>query len=138
MKFITRLMLFLLAGFVVGAGRGAGGVMISEFLAENDGGLPDADGDSPDWVEILNDSPQAINLAGWHLADTPGNLTRWTFPATNPPAGGFLVVFACGKKRVSPGGKLDTDFQLDNAGGWLALVQPDGVIAHACEPAGVD
>ena len=121
MKFLTRLLLFLLAGFVVGPGHLEGGIIISEFLAENDGGLVDADGDSPDWIEILNDSSQAVNLGGWHLTDTPANLTRWTFPSTNLPAGGFLVVFASGKNRTTPGGELHTNFQLNNAGGWLAL-----------------
>ena len=135
MKFLTRLLLFLLAGFVVGSERLEGGIIISEFLAENDGGLVDADGDSPDWIEILNDSSQAVNLGGWHLTDTPANLTRWTFPSTNLPAGGFLVVFASGKNRTTPGGELHTNFQLNNAGGWLALVQPDGAIAHAYDPA---
>src|SRR5689334_2307739 len=64
---------------------------ISEFLAQNDGGLRDRDDETPDWIELQNDSSVPVNLAGWHLADSSTNLTRWTFPATNLPAGGYLV-----------------------------------------------
>ncbi len=113
----------------------AAGLTISEFLAENDGGLHDADGDSPDWIEILNDSPSSVNLAGWRLTDRAADLSRWTFPATNLPPGGYLVVFASGKNRAVAGQELHTNFQLDNAGGYLALIQPDGTVAHAYSPA---
>jgi hypothetical protein len=101
-------------------------LILSEFLAENDGGLRDADGDSPDWIEIRNDSASPANLAGWHLTDDPADLTKWTFPATNLASGGFLVVFASGKNRASAGAELHTNFRLENSGGYLALVAPDG------------
>ncbi|MCI0353016.1 MAG: lamin tail domain-containing protein, partial [Acidobacteriales bacterium] len=76
-------------------------VRISEFMAENDGGLRDPDGDTPDWIEIQNDSSSAVNLGGWHLTDSETNLTKWTFPALTLPAHGFLVVFASGKDRAT-------------------------------------
>jgi hypothetical protein len=66
----------------MGSERLEGGIIISEFLAENDGGLDDADGESPDWIEITT-ILRSRNLGGWHLTDTPANLTRWTFPSTN-------------------------------------------------------
>src|SRR5512145_1160970 len=95
---IKRKLLKALAGFLVIASAGAfqatAALLISEFVAQNDGGLRDADGDSPDWIEIQNDSVTPVSLAGWHLTDSPTNLVKWTFPATNLPAGGFLVVFA--------------------------------------------
>ena len=45
---------------------------ISEFLAENLGGLEDEDGDSPDWIEITNPGPTPVNLGGWYLTDDTG------------------------------------------------------------------
>ena len=102
-------------------------LQITELLAENDGGLRDADGDTPDWIELYNDSAFAVNLAGWHLTDQPTNLVKWTFPATNLPSSSFLVVFASGKDRAVAGAELHTSFKLDSAGGYLALVAPDGV-----------
>ncbi|MEY2408774.1 MAG: hypothetical protein QOF48_1444, partial [Verrucomicrobiota bacterium] len=100
---------------------------ITEFLAQNDGGLRDADGDSSDWLELFNESPGSINLAGWHLTDSATNLTKWTFPSTNLAAGSYLVVMASGKDRAVAGMELHTSFQLNQAGGYVALVQPDGV-----------
>ena len=41
--------------------------IISEFLADNDGGLRDEDGDDADWIEIYNPDPDPVNLAGWRL-----------------------------------------------------------------------
>lgn len=101
-------------------------VRINEFMAENDGGLRDRDGQTPDWIELFNDTPSSVSLAGWHLTDTPTNLTKWTFPATNLPSGGLLVVFASGKNHAVAGAELHTSFQLDSSGGYLALVQSDG------------
>src|SRR5690349_10866599 len=93
-------------------------VVISEFLAENDGGLIDQDGDTPDWIELFNDSAVAVSLDGWRLTDNATNLAKWTFPATNIPANSFLIVFASGKDRATNGAQLHTNFQLDNNGGY--------------------
>lgn len=110
-------------------------VVINEFLANNGGGLQDEDLQSPDWIELLNTGPSAVNLGGWYLTDDAANLTKWEFPATNLPAGGFMVVFASEKDRAVAGRPLHVNFQLDNDGEYLALVQPGGTIAHAYSPA---
>ena len=100
---------------------------ITEFMAANSGSLLDEDGDSSDWIEIQNASTNVANLGGWFLTDTPGWLTKWQFPVTNLAPDSFLVVFASSKNRVVPGAPLHTNFRLNKAGGYLALVQPDGV-----------
>ena len=109
-------------------------IVINEFLTDNGGGLRDEDLESPSWIEIYNSGPGAVNLGGWRLTDDPGNLTKWTFPATNLPASRYLVVFASGKNRTNVGWPLHTNFQLDDHGEYLALVQPGGMIAHAYAP----
>ena len=113
------------------APRSRAGVTINEFVAENDGGLHDRDGATPDWIELFNDSLAPVNLGGWHLTDNATNLTKWTFPATNISAGGYLIVFASGKDRATNGAELHTNFQLENNGGYLALVDSNGVVASA-------
>ena len=111
-------------------------LFITEFMAVNSGTLLDQDGAASDWLEIYNAGSNTVNLAGWHLTDDAANLVQWTFPATNLPAGGFLIVFASGKDRAVAGQQLHTSFQLDSAGEYLALVKPDGVtVAHAYAPA---
>jgi len=105
----------------------AGDLFISEFLAQNDGGLEDADGDASDWIEIYNAGSSDANLLGWHLTDDADDLGKWDFPSTVVPAGGFLVVFASGKDRAVAGSELHTNFSISSEGEYLALVEPDGV-----------
>ena len=102
-------------------------VIISEFLADNSGGLTDEDGDSPDWIELYNSGTTLVNLAGWYLTDDTNDLVKWSFPATNIAASSFMTVFASGKDRRAPGAPLHTSFAIDAGGGYLALVRPDGV-----------
>lgn len=102
-------------------------LVISEFLASNDSGLTDADGDYSDWIEIHNTSGAAVSLAGWYLTDDADDLTKWQFPNVTLPAGGYLVVFASDKNRTDPAGELHTSFKLSAAGEYLGLIRPDGV-----------
>ena len=99
---------------------------ISEFMAANSTSLADEDGSFEDWIEIQNFSPTTVNLFDWSLTDSPGNLTKWKFPSTNLPPGGFVVAFASNKNRRSPGAPLHTNFRLDAGGEYLALVDPTG------------
>lgn len=102
-------------------------VTINEFLASNAGGLQDEDGDSSDWIELFNSGSATVSLFGWYLTDNTNDLTQWAFPATNIAPQGFVVVFASGKDRAVAGAPLHTSFRLNAAGGYLALVKPDGV-----------
>jgi CotH kinase protein/Lamin Tail Domain/Bacterial Ig domain/Immunoglobulin I-set domain/Bacterial TSP3 repeat len=114
------------------AATGFAQLRISEFMASNTSTntsgshLVDEDGDPSDWIEIQNFSPTTVNLFDWSLTDSAGNLTKWKFPATNLPPGEFLVVFASNKDRRTPGARLHTNFKLDAAGEYLALVDPTG------------
>jgi hypothetical protein len=112
-----------------------GGVVISEFMAQNSGFLHDQDGDSPDWIELHNDSTNTVNLLNWHLTDDATNRTKWTFPATNLGPDSYLVVFASSKDRAVAGAELHTNFKLSSDGGYLGLIMADGVtVAHAYSP----
>jgi hypothetical protein len=101
-------------------------VRISEFLAANENGLEDENGDKEDWIEITNSGGTAVDLGGWSLTDNISNLRKWIFPAMSVPAGGTLVVFASGKDRSIPGLQLHTNFSLSKNGEYLALVMGDG------------
>ena len=87
-------------------------VHITEFMASNTHTLLDEDGDSSDWIEIQNTSTTNVNLLNWYLTDTASDLTKWAFPSTNLPPGNFMVVFASGKNRRTPGRPLHTNFKL--------------------------
>src|SRR5581483_5962929 len=131
MKRVLLLLLLALPCFTL-----KGAITLNEFLARNDGLLQDEDGETPGWIELYNSGPGVVNLNGWHLTDEAGAPAKWTFPATNLPAGGYLVIFASGKSRAVAGRPLHTNFELDANGEYLALVQADGVtVAHAYSPA---
>lgn len=106
--------------------RAASPLALTEFLASNGTGLTDEDGDEEDWIELRNVSGQTVNTLGWGLTDSAAEPLKWRLPSTNLPPGGFLVVFASGKDRGVPGARWHTNFRLDNAGEYLALVEPDG------------
>jgi hypothetical protein len=102
-------------------------LQITEFMADNDFGIPDEDGELQDWIELYNPQSHPVALTGWHLTDDPKNLTQWTFPGGSIPARGFIVVFASGKDRREPPGPWHTNFRLAKDGEYLALVRPGGV-----------
>src|SRR5688572_13553013 len=74
--------------------------IISEFLADNESGIVDENGDNSDWIEIWNTTQNAIDLGGWHLTDSPADKTKWTFPAgVILAAQARMIVWASGKDR---------------------------------------
>lgn len=99
---------------------------ISELVAVGNTTRQDEDGDRPDWLEIYNPTGADIDLAGYHLTDESGNLTKWTFPSTLLLAGKYLVVYASDKNRAVAGSELHLNFKLAGGGEYLALVEPDG------------
>jgi len=109
-------------------------VVISEFMADNKTTLADEDREFSDWIEIYNTGSTTVNLAGWSLTDDETRQARWFFPATNIVAKGFMVIFASGKDRSTPGAPLHTDFALKASGEYLALVKPDGSVATEFAP----
>jgi hypothetical protein len=107
------------------------GVMISEFLADNDDTLNDEDGDSSDWIELFNPTDERVSLLGWFLSDNPTRPTRWRLPNVALAPQGYLLVFASGKDRSNPANPLHTNFRLDAQGGYLALLDPTtNVVSH--------
>ena len=111
----------------LGASSVRGQIVISEFMASNARTLADADGDYSDWIELRNSGGEAASAEGWFLTDEAGLLRKWRLPDVRLAANGFLVVFASGKDRGLAGGELHTNFRLNDGGGYLALVRPDGV-----------
>ena len=106
-------------------------VIISEFLAVNDKGIDDRDGDRSDWIEIRNTGVEKVDLTGWSLTDDASNLNGWKFPSVTIDAGGYMLIFASGKNRARPSEELHTNFKLNANGEYLGLVKPDGqTVAH--------
>lgn len=131
---LAALVFMLLLGCSSGRIVAAETVVISEFMASNTSGAVDEDGETSDWIEILNAGSSNISLSGWRLTDDPSNLSKWVFPATNLPPNGFLLVWASSKDRRSPGKPLHANFGLNANGEYLALIRPDDSRASEFNP----
>jgi len=109
--------------YSVDPGLVVGDLVINEFLAANESGLLDEDGEPSDWIEIFNRGATAVNLLGWSLTDDEQTPGQWTFPAVTLGASQHLVVFASGKDRkpTAAGSRLHTNFKLSAAGEYLGL-----------------
>ncbi len=100
-------------------------LLISEFMAANDDTLRDEDGDTSDWLEIYNNSDNAVSLDGLVLADS---VDQWTLPDVTLEPRQFQLIFASGKDRRV--GELHTNFKLTANGERLQLVNTDGTPIH--------
>jgi len=133
----------------------SGQPILSEFLAINDTGLEDFDGDRPDWIEIHNPGTESVDLTGWKLRDDnnewvfpeswqispPGNPTQYQELLTLGP-GEYLVVMASGKGDPAQGytnangyyldgaGYLHTNFALKGSGEYLGLLDDANIVIH--------
>ena len=110
------------------------GLIISEFMANNNGVIRDEDGEKSDWIELFNASGQSISLFGWSLTDDAFDLRKWAFPAKNLAAGARLVIFASGKDRTNVAAQLHTNFKLNEDGEFLALINPAGEVESGFGP----
>ncbi len=125
----------LLSFFLLTVKLAAQPFVLSEFMASNQSGMIDEDGDRSDWIEIYNTGTEPASLNGWYLSDDASDLTKWRFPDQFIPMQSSLIVFASGKGRAVVGAELHTNFKLSSKGGFLGLIQPDGrTIAHAYDP----
>jgi hypothetical protein len=64
-----------------GIGGPTHGLYINEFMADNDDTIQDPDGSGyPDWIELYNAGPNAIDLGGMYLTDDMNDPTKWMIP----------------------------------------------------------
>jgi hypothetical protein len=104
------------------------GVIISEFMASNNGTINDEDGDRSDWIELRNLDVTTADLEGWYLTDASDNLQKWRIPNVSLAPENYLLIFASGKDRANPIAPLHTNFRLAREGSYLALVSPEGEV----------
>ena len=102
-------------------------IVLNELMARNRGAHTNAAGDDrADWIELHNRGARPVDLTGWHLSDDASDLTKWIFPATSIPAGGYVIVYADRATEPVISGELHANFALDTDGEALVLVAADG------------
>jgi hypothetical protein len=103
-----------------------GDVVINEFVASNETGTTDADGQYDDWIEFYNTTDTDISLSGTYLSDDAANPTKWAFPENAiVPANGYLTIWA-----DENGGQIGvhTNFKLSALGEELVFGYSDGTV----------
>jgi len=119
MKFNALSLFFLLISFQVNLF--AQQVVINEVMASNGVTLADDDGDFSDWLELFNYSAEVIDLTGFGLTDREDVPFRWVFPNVSIEPGAYMVIWASGKDRRTPGSALHTNFSISASGEELML-----------------
>jgi hypothetical protein len=79
--------------------------VISEFMAANETGLQDGDGEFSDWIEIFNPTASSVDLSSYFLTEDSSDLTKWSFPPASPRSGrtSYYFCFRQGCGRASWG-----------------------------------
>ncbi len=96
-------------------------LFINEFMADNETSIPDEYGVYSDWIELYNDSDEAISLDGVFVTDSLKSQTQWALPAAlEVEAGGFLVLWATGDANQ---GDLHLPFKLGKGGEEIGLYE---------------
>jgi hypothetical protein len=95
------------------------GVVINEFVAQNNAGVQDEVGEFEDWIEFYNTNTSPVDLSGFFLSDNPAIPDKWAFPSgTIIPANGYLIVWADDEAADGP---LHAAFKLSAAGESVVL-----------------
>ena len=101
-------------------------IVINEVMASNgdSSGITDPAGENEDWVELYNNTSEAIDLYGFYLSDDLNLIKHWPFPqGTVIEPFSYLIIWA--DKDLSQQG-LHCDFKLSSAGEHLILSHEDG------------
>jgi len=61
--------------------------------------IMDEDGEYPDWIELYNAGPTAVNLGAYSISDKPDFWNKWQLPDEDLDPNEHLILFASGKNR---------------------------------------
>ena len=103
------------------------GLIINEFLASNDTCCADPSGDYDDWVELYNDSNEAIDLGGMYFTDTIGDDDPYQIPDTDPSLTtvqpkGYILIWCDDDQEQGP---LHVSNKLSKGGESIVLISQD-------------
>lgn len=105
-------------------------VYISEVCAVSSSkvsALPDED-----WIELFNNTPEAVNLSGWALSKSVADLKSYLLPEITIPAYGYVVITASGEVSHDPK-KPSAGFKVSHTGTTLYLTDSEGYLTDSFE-----
>lgn len=102
-------------------------VVINEVQASNSATIADEDSDFEDWIELYNTGADTVDLGWYGLSDDYERPFRWVIPqGVSIAPGGFLLIWASGKDRNTPGEPLHTNFSIAQEGEEVLLTHFNG------------
>lgn len=75
-------------------------IIVNEISASNVSTIFDEDGDSSDWIELLNTSNESILLSNYYISDRQDHPFLYQLPDITLNSGDLIVLFASDKNRV--------------------------------------
>lgn len=104
-------------------------IVINEFIASNQdsiGGIPDANGEFDDWLELYNNTDETIDLSDYYLSDNFEQPQKWKFPdSTKIEPNDYLIIWA-DKDHAQTG--MHASFKLSASGEYLMLSHETGTV----------
>ena len=100
-------------------------IQINEFISDNGDCCLDNFGEAEDFVEIINLSPESIDLAGYYFGDLNGGtvISNTDADLTIIPTGGLKVLWF---DKDLEQGLLHIDAKLNNNGESIICINPNG------------
>ena len=80
--------------------------------------------DTPDWIELKNNTDQTISLKGWFLSDSILEHKRWQIPDISIPPNGYTVIYAA--KEAVEGAAVTASFSIAASGETVFLFDANG------------
>ncbi len=115
------------------------GVVINEVMTSNKGIFTDDKGNSSDWVELYNETGQAIDLSQFGLSDDAMDGVKWAFPRVTLQPHGYVVVYLTGDSKSDiENGILHCSFRLSAQGETLILTNSSGQAVDTVEVPALD
>lgn len=99
------------------------GIVIAEVMANNQTTWSDLNGNTPDYITLLNTENKPMSLAGFFLSDDEDEPEKWQFPDITMDAHAFLTIFADGSSKSIPA--LHTNFSVSSTGETIYLTAPN-------------
>lgn len=100
MKYLNRVLFFILFVYAGSTNSIAQALKINELMSSNSMEVYDEDGDTPDWIEIINTGNNDVNLADYYLSDNPEEFFKWQIPDFSLSPNQPFLIYASGKDRL--------------------------------------
>lgn len=108
-------------------------VRFNEVMSANASALSDDSGNYSDWLELYNEGDEPVNLYGWTLCKSNGDVRPLTFPNVVLQPGEYLLIYADGRAQATAGYALHAPFKLTAAGDGLVLATSTGLVADTID-----